>query len=103
MHRVEFDSKRLDAEARLSPRGYSDANGYHFALRFEVGNLWTQRVFTVRRGIEKGSYVVKSGAVETVVSLADRPTVAPIVALVVEQLRELVLGHSLASATGFTG
>lgn len=103
MRRVEYDSKRLDPDAKINPGGFSDPNGYHFALRFEVGTYWTQRPFTVRRGAEKGSFVVKSGDVETVVTLAERTTVEPLVRLVVEQLRELVFASSLASVTGFTG
>ncbi len=103
LRRVHFDAKSLDGDARVCPGGFSDGSGYHFALRFELANLWAQRHFTVLRGSEKGAYVVKSAGLETVVSLADRSTVEPLVAALVTQLREMVLSHSLASVTGFTG
>jgi hypothetical protein len=103
VRRVQIDGSSLADGARACPGGFADAQGYNFILRFDLGNLWTQRGFTVRRGADKGAYLVKCEDLETVVSLADHATVAPIVSALVEQLRATVLNHALASVTGFVG
>ena len=100
--RLDRQHHEVPAGSRLGPGGYTDNEGYHFAVRISVTNIWLQVVFTVKRAPGDGVFDVKIGDESfAAVNLREIPTLTPIVDGVAKEMRKLVLAAEFDALTGF--
>ena|SRR6185295_2936347 len=101
--RLDRQHHEVPPGSRLGPGGYTDKEGYHFAVRISVTNIWLQVVFTVKKAkTGEGVFDVKIGDdAFAAVDLREIGTLTPIVDGVAREMRKLVLGAEFDLLTGF--
>jgi len=99
--RLDRQHHEVPAGSRFGPGGYTDKEGYHFAVRISVTNTWLQVVFTAKKA-KDGVFDVKIGDESfAAVDLREIGTLTPIVDDVASEMRKLVLGAEFDALTGF--
>lgn len=104
----EMSFARLDRQphevpqgSRPGPGGYTDNEGYHFAVRISVTNAWLQIVFTAKKS-SRGTFDVKIGDESFAsIDLKEISTLVPIVDDLMAEMQKLVLAAEFVDLTGF--
>jgi hypothetical protein len=101
--RLDRQPHELPQGTRPGPGGYTDKEGYHFAVRISVTNAWLQVVFTAKK-TGAGSYDVKIGDESfSAIDLKEIASLRPIVDDLTGEMRKLVLAAEFVELTGFEG
>ena len=99
--RLDRQPHEVPHGARLGPGGYTDKEGYHFAVRISVTHAWLQVVFTTKKS-SAGTFDIKIGDESfSAIDLKDVGSLRAIVDDVTEAMRKLVLAAEFNELTGF--
>lgn len=99
--RLDRHPHEVPQGSRLGPGGYTDNEGYHFALRISVTNAWLQIVFTAKKS-SRGTFDVKIGDESFAsIDLKEISSLAPIVDDLTAAMQKLVLAAEFVELTGF--
>lgn len=99
--RLERQPHELPHGSRPGPGGYTDKEGYHFAVRISAGVAWLQVVFTAKKS-SSGGFDVKIGNESfAAIDLKEIASLAPIVDDLTAEMRKLVLAAEFVELTGF--
>jgi hypothetical protein len=101
--RLDRQPHELPQGSRMGPGGYTDKEGYHFALRISVTNAWLQVVFTTKKN-DAGTFDVKIGDESfAAIDLREVGSLRAIASDVTTAMRKLVLAAEFQELTGFAG
>jgi hypothetical protein len=99
--RLDRQPHEMPHGSRPGPGGYTDKEGYHFAVRISVGVAWLQVVFTAKKS-RTGAFDVKIGDESFAsIDLKEMSSLAPIVDDLTAEMEKLVLAAEFVEVTGF--
>jgi len=99
--RLDRQPHEVPHGGRPGPGGYTDKEGYHFAVRISVTHAWLQVVFTTKKN-DAGTFDVKIGDESfSAIDLRELGSLRGIVDDVMQAMRKLVLAAEFDELTGF--
>jgi hypothetical protein len=100
--RLDRQPHEVPHGGRLGPGGYTDNEGYHFAVRISVTHAWLQVVFTAKKN-DAGTFDIKIGDESfSAIDLREVGSLRAIVEDVTATMRKLVLAAEFHELTRFS-